>query len=85
MRCELVHAAFFAIDKERTPCAGLLLPSQQFSLAGMGGEAVDGVNARIDWNLFAENSHLFGAIDDATRESAGGRVANEHDGRLGTA
>ena len=36
MRRELAHDVFFAVDQKRAPCAGLLLPGQQFSLVGMG-------------------------------------------------
>ncbi len=79
---ELVHAIFFAMNEESTPCTGLLLPGQQFSLIGMGGKTVDGVNARPNRNLFAENSYLFGAINDATRESTCGSLANEHNSAI---
>jgi hypothetical protein len=72
MRRELGHAVLLAVDEKNAVRAGLFLPSQQFGLIGVGGEAVDGVNARIDRDLVAENSYLPGTIDDATRESAGG-------------
>jgi hypothetical protein len=37
---ELPHDVFFAVNKERAFCAGLLLPSQQLRLVGMAGETI---------------------------------------------
>jgi hypothetical protein len=42
---ELPHDVFFAVNKERTFCACLLLPSQQLRLVGMCGETINGVDA----------------------------------------
>src|ERR1700761_2298884 len=82
VRRELGHAIFLAMDEEGAVRTGLSLPSQQISLVGMSRKAVDGVNARFDRDLFAKNSHLLGTINNATRESPAGCVANKHDGRL---
>ena len=82
VRRELVHGVFFAVNEECTLCAGLLLPGQQFGLVGMGGEAVDGIDARPDRNVLAENAHLLGAVDDVARERATGCVADEYDARI---
>ena len=42
---ELPHDVFFAVNKERAFHAGLLLPSQQLRLVGMGGETINGIDA----------------------------------------
>ena len=35
MRRKLIHGVHFAVNKERSFCAGLLLPSQQLGFVGM--------------------------------------------------
>ena len=79
---ELPHDVFFAVNKERTFRAGLLLPSQQLRLVGMGGETINGVDASPNRNILAENVHLLGAVDNSARESPNGCVADEHDARI---
>src|ERR1700722_10331706 len=61
---ELPHGVFFAVNEKRARRAGLLSPSQQLRLVGMGGETVDGVDASPNRNILAENAHLFGAVDN---------------------
>ena len=70
------------MNKERALRAGLLLPRQQLSLVGMGGETINGVNASPNRDILAEDIHLFGAIDNAARESPIGCVADEYDTRI---
>src|ERR1700731_2905915 len=79
---KLPHDVFFAVNKERTFCAGLLLPSQQLRLVGMGGETINGVDASPNRNILAENAHLLGAVDNLARKSPNGCVADEHDARI---
>ena len=79
---ELPHGVFFAVNKERTFCAGLLLPSQQLRLVGMSGETINRVDASPNRNILAENVHLLVAVDNMARESPNGCVANEHDARI---
>ena len=61
---------FFAVNKECTLRAGLLLPSQQLRLVGVGGETIDGVDASPNRNILAENVHLLGAVDNTAREKS---------------
>src|SRR5664279_1105640 len=79
---ELPHGVFFAVDKECTFRAGLLLPSQQLRLVGVGGETINGIDASPDRNILAENVHLLLAVDNTARESPNGRVADKHDARI---
>src|SRR5450830_2012147 len=79
---KLLHGVFFAVNKERSFRAGLLLPSQQLSLVGMGGETVNGVNASPNRNILTEYVHLLLAVDNTARESSNGCVADEHDARI---
>ena len=76
---ELLHGVFVTVNKKRSLRTGLLLPCQEFSLVGMGGEPVDRVDASSNWNILAEYVHLLGAVDDAARKSPDGCVADEHD------
>src|SRR5580704_13195421 len=82
MCSELPHGVFFAVDKERMFCASLLLPSQQLRLVGMGGKAIDGVDASPNRNVFAEDIHVLGAVDNLACKSPNGCVADEHDARI---
>src|SRR5664280_593223 len=79
---KLLHGVFFAMDKECTFRAGLLLPRQQLRLVGMSGETINGVDASPNWNIFAKNVHLLGAVDNTARESPNRCVADEHDARI---
>ena len=76
---KLPHDVFFTVNKERTFCAGLLLPSQQLRLVGMGGETINGVDASPNRNILTENVHLLGAVNNLARKSPNGCVADEHD------
>src|ERR1700730_2448702 len=82
MCSELAHGVFFAVNKKRTLCTGLLLPSQQFRLVGVGGKAIDGVDASPNRNIFAEDVHFRGAVDNLACKSPNGRIADEHDARI---
>src|ERR1700722_10234121 len=82
MCSELAHGVFFAVNKKRTLCTGLLLPSQQFRLVGVGGKAIDRVDARPNRNIFAEDVHLRGAVDNLACKRPNGCVADEHDARI---
>jgi len=82
MRRELPHYIFFAVNQERAFRAGLLLPSQQLRLVGMGGETIDGVDASPNRNILTENVHLLGAVDNKAPESPGGCVADEYNARI---
>ena len=82
MRRELPHDAFFAVNEKRTLCAGFLLPRQQLSFVGMGGKPIDGVDACLNGDVLAKDSHLLGAVDNTARESSNGCVADEHDARI---
>src|SRR5579859_6820884 len=82
MCSELAHGVFFAVNKERTFCAGLLLPSQQLRLVGVGRKAIDGVDASPNRNIFAEDVHLRGAVDNLACKSPNGGIADEHDARI---
>jgi len=42
---ELPQDVFFAVNEERSFCAGLLLPSQQLRLVGIGGKTINGVDS----------------------------------------
>ena len=79
---ELLHDVFFAVNKERTFRAGLLLPSQQLGLVGMRGETIDGLDASPNRNILAENVHLLGAVDNLARKSPDGCVADKHNARI---
>ena len=79
---ELPHGIFFAMNKKRTFRAGLLLPSQQFRLVGMGGEPINGVDASANRNILTEYVHLLLAVDNTASESPNGCVADEHDARI---
>ncbi len=48
---ELPHGVFLAMGEEGAPGPGLPVPRQQLGLVGMGGKAVDGVNAGFDQDL----------------------------------
>jgi len=79
---ELLHDVFFAVNKERTFRAGLLLPSQQLGLVGMAGETINGVDASPNRNILAEDVHLLDAVDNLARKSPDGCVADEHNARI---
>ena len=79
---ELLHGAVFAVNKERALRASLLLPRQQLCLVGVGGEAVDGVDACSDGDILTEDCHMFGTVDDAACERPNGGVADKHDARI---
>ena len=73
------HAALLTVDEKSSFRARLSLPVQQFGLIGMGRKPVNRADTRPDRNVVAEDSHLLGAIDDPTCESAAGSVSDEHD------
>jgi hypothetical protein len=72
MCCKLLHGVFFAVDKECTFRAGLLLPSEQLRLVGMSGKTINGVDAGPNRNILAKNVYLLGAVDNTARESPTG-------------
>ena len=77
---ELLHYRFFTMDKERrlaSPDAAA--PCEQLPLVGVSGKSVDRMNRAADWNLFTEEPHMLGAIDDLPCNRTRGSKTNEDD------
>ena len=80
---ELLHYRLFTMDKERrlaSPDAAA--PCEQLPLVGVSGKSVDRMNRAAYWNLFTEEPHMLGAIDDLPRNRARGSKTDEDDRRF---
>src|SRR5690606_26013090 len=61
------------------------VPVHQARLAGVRGQAADGVAGGVDADLLAEQAHRLRPVHQAATERAPGLVADEHDVRLAPA
>ncbi len=71
------HDIFEAVRQNGAPGASPAVSLQQFRLVGMGGESADSVNLRSDWNLVAQQPHLFSTVDDVSRQGAFSGIPHE--------
>jgi hypothetical protein len=74
----LSHYFFFAMNQEGSRRVDFALPGKQLRLVGMGRKSVDRKQARMHGNLFAEQMHYVGTVDNLARERASRGKSDEN-------
>src|SRR5579871_818254 len=77
---ELFHRRFFAMDEEcRFASPNAAPPCEQLPLVGVSGESIDRVDRAADWNVFTEEPHMLGSVDDPPCNRSSGSKSDEDD------